>query len=139
MKYFEWNNSYKSGIEIIDAQHKRLMQIINGLYSSMREGKGNQVLHFIIEDLLEYTYYHFETEEKMMIENSYEEFELHRREHDLFARKMVGLKKELTENKVAVSLDVVNFLKNWWRYHILESDMKYVKCREKKLITENEL
>lgn len=125
MQYFEWDSSYNSGIEIIDAQHKRLIQIINGLYLSMKEGKGNEILIFAVDDFLEYTYYHFETEENHMKELGFKDFDSHRAEHDLFARKMLSIKNNLSEKKVGISLDILNFLKDWWRFHILSSDMKY--------------
>jgi hemerythrin-like metal-binding protein len=60
---FPWNNSFNTGIESIDAQHRQLVKLINLLASHMVQQSDSQTLDSIFTKLTEYAVYHFRTEE----------------------------------------------------------------------------
>ena len=66
MTIFIWNDSYKTGVELIDRQHKKLVDILNQLDESLAERSGHQVLLNLLNELVEYTKYHFKAEEELM-------------------------------------------------------------------------
>ena len=66
MPLFVWEDKYKVGVKEFDEQHKKLIELINKLYDAMKQGHGKDVLKSIVNDLFEYTKYHFETEEKIL-------------------------------------------------------------------------
>ena len=68
---FQWNTSYSVKVEAMDAQHKRLFEIIRELYTAMRAGHGKQVVGEVLHRLIEYTVQHFAAEEKLMEKNGY--------------------------------------------------------------------
>ena len=68
---FQWNTSYSVKVEAMDAQHKRLFEIIRELYTAMRAGQGKQVVGEVLHRLIEYTVQHFAAEEKLMEKNGY--------------------------------------------------------------------
>jgi hemerythrin-like metal-binding protein len=91
----------------------------------MKAGKGNDVIGPILSDLLSYTAFHFATEEKLFQEYVYPDYPLHKKEHDNLSNKVKAFISDFRTGKIALTIDVMNFLKDWLRNHILGSDKKY--------------
>jgi len=127
MDLIKWTNEYSVGIEEIDNQHKGLIIVINELFSLMSEGKAQSKLIDIFDYLTDYTKKHFKAEEDMMLKYSYHEFDQHKLEHINFIDKLSELKEDYISNKITISLEILNFLKDWLINHILITDKKYSK------------
>ncbi|MBI1937888.1 MAG: bacteriohemerythrin [Ignavibacteriales bacterium] len=125
MALLTWNNTYSVNINSIDNQHKRLVDLMNNLHDAMKQGKGKDVLGEILNDLANYTVYHFNHEEKLFASHGYPEGNLHKAEHDKLIKQVDELKNKYNSGSVTVTLDVLNFLKNWLTDHIVGSDKKY--------------
>ena len=74
---FLWKMEFELGISSIDDQHKRLLEIgnrINELLINHEEDDDNyDEIFTVIEELKDYTVYHFNTEEELFI-NRLEKF-----------------------------------------------------------------
>ena len=66
--FIEWSPLYDTKHKIIDEQHRELVNIINDLYLSTIDNKSNKNEAFIkaAKRCIDYTDYHFKTEEKIM-------------------------------------------------------------------------
>jgi len=122
----EWDDTLKTSIEIIDHQHKRLVDLINSLYRSFKDGNANKSLKLYFKELIEYADYHFSFEEKTFLTIKYEYTHYHVSEHKLFVKKIYEYQKEFQAGKLEVSYNIMNFLRDWLINHIMVSDMKYV-------------
>lgn len=125
MKLIEWKDKYKIDIKILDEQHQQLIEIINSLYSSVNEGKGSLALGGILNDLISYATNHFITEEKLLDDFNYPGFEFHKEEHRYFIQKVTDFKEAFDVGKQGLSVEVLNFLKEWLSSHIVKSDKKF--------------
>ena len=125
MGFMEWNEKFITGVKEADEQHKKLVGLINQLYDAMREGKGKEVIDAIIDELVRYADYHFKTEETLMSKYGYPELESHKREHELFVQKVQEFVEKKKKGALTLTMDVMNFLKNWLTNHILGTDKKY--------------
>jgi hemerythrin len=124
-EFIKWDNNYSVGNPLLDNQHKTLIKLINKLHLSMQAGKGKQVLATILSDLVSYTIEHFTYEEQMMIKYSFPEFDQHKLEHKKLAQKVIELQNNFSNGSMLLTIDVLDFLKQWLSNHILVSDMKY--------------
>ncbi len=122
---FQWNTSYSVKVEAMDAQHKRLFEIIRELYTAMRAGQGKQVVGEVLHRLIEYTVQHFAAEEKLMEKNGYQLLAAHRIEHKTLTDKVVAFKKDFEAGSATVTLEVMTFLQDWLTHHIQDVDQKY--------------
>ena len=128
MSLFEWKNDYSVGVLEIDNQHKKLIALINQLFDAMKKGQSNQVLGQIISELILYTHTHFRTEEKYFERFQYQGSEEHKARHQAFVNDVNKFKASFEAGKVALSLSLFTFLKDWLNHHILNEDKKYVDC-----------
>ncbi len=123
-----WSDKYNLGVEVIDAQHKKMIEIINALYRSLQVLPDKEVLRSTIDELIQYADMHFSTEEKYFNEFKYAGKEEHTREHEAYREKVNKFSKAYYENEVMFPFEMMDFLGEWWVTHILGEDREYVDC-----------
>jgi hemerythrin len=124
MPFVQWNDGLSVGMDVIDDQHKKLVSIVNRLYDAMRNGKGSEILGDVLSELIEYTRYHFTAEEALMKDNAYPGYQSHRSAHSMLVEKVMDLELDLKAGKIALSVQVFQFLKDWLVNHIQGEDKK---------------
>ena len=125
MPVLNWSAVYSVSVRAMDEQHKVLVDTTNQLYDAMRAGKGNQELGQIIQKLIDYTDGHFKDEEKLLATHRYPNLAQHKVEHEAFIRKVFEFSRSLQDGKMALSITVGNFLKDWLVNHIQKEDKQY--------------
>jgi len=120
-----WNESFVNGVSEFDNQHKYLVELVNKLYKGMKLGHGNEDVGRTLDELIEYTASHFACEEKLMAENQYPDYDSHIKIHRDLVGKVVDFQKKFKSGEVTVSLDLLEFLKDWLIGHIKGVDRKY--------------
>jgi hemerythrin len=125
MALIEWDESLSVNVEELDGQHRRLIGLINDLNDAMKRGQGKEGLAVIIGELSSYAGDHFATEEKYFDRFAYPDSRRHKSEHTDFVRKVTDFKGEFDSGQLALSVQVMLFLKDWLKGHILGSDKKY--------------
>lgn len=127
MDKIEWTTSLSVGVTDIDEQHQRLFTIIDELSNAKKDSLDSASILAILRQLVDYSDYHFRTEDNYMIENNYPLFLSHRKEHLAYIRKMGDLINALERKDNSLSEDILEFLHNWWHNHITDSDLKYAR------------
>ncbi len=139
MALIEWDDSLRLGIAVVDRQHERLVGIINRLHEATLEGRGTEVISEILDELIIYTATHFSMEEKYFAQFEYADAEEHKREHDALIAKVNAFahdfEKALPSSRSALAMELLQFLKIWWRYHMLETDSKFVALFKERGLT----
>ena len=90
MSLIIWNDSLITGIDMIDAQHKILINKVNKLQSCIQNENSFDNLSILLDELLEYTIYHFEMEEELFNDSKYSEKDSHLKEHAAFSNYIKG-------------------------------------------------
>ncbi len=122
MALVEWKNIYVVNVVEVDNQHKKLVGLVNELHDAMIIGKGKEVLQKVLNDLVQYTLYHFATEEKYFDQYGYPESEHHKKQHKDLVEQVAALQKKYNSGEKVLTLDVMNFLRDWLHDHIIGSD-----------------
>lgn len=125
MALFTWNQNYSVNVVELDQQHKKLIDMLNELHGAMLTGKSKDVLSKILDGLIDYTGYHFTNEEKYMNQYNYPEYQLHKLEHDKLVKQVLDFQSDFRSGKIGISVQIMNFLKEWLMNHILGTDKKY--------------
>lgn len=124
---FEWDDSYKIGIDEIDRQHHGLVDLVVQLYAAMRQGKGKEVLDSTLNKLVDYTSVHFGTEEAYFNKFQYPKSAAHKKEHEEFTKKVAEFKASYDAGRVMITLSLIDFLSGWLTTHIKGSDREYTE------------
>ncbi|MBF0574067.1 MAG: hemerythrin family protein [Desulfamplus sp.] len=120
-----WGPKFATGIEQIDEQHKELIRMVNALHKAMKQKVGIQQSGAILDSLAEYTVYHFGHEEKLFKQHNYPETMEHKKIHEELVKTVVAFQNDFKAGKASLSVDLMNFLTQWLKDHIMKCDMKY--------------
>ncbi len=123
----EWNNSLSIGIPETDNEHMRLVAIFNELDEAMRRGKGSRVMMDILDQLIQYTVTHFQSEEALMEQFEYPKTELHKVQHQQLVDKVSRYRRKFISRRERITREMMEFLKYWLTNHILVDDMEFGK------------
>jgi hemerythrin len=125
MALITWNDTLSVNVVEIDNQHKKLVGMVNELNDAMKMGKGKDVLGKIVSSLISYTGEHFRTEEKYFVQFKYPETDSHKKEHAAFVDKVTDFKTKFETKKLFLTIEVLDFLSDWLKKHIMGTDKKY--------------
>lgn len=123
---FKWKNEYETGLEKIDKQHKKLFEIANRAYELLKNDlctdKYDKIIS-IIEELKNYTVFHFTTEEEYMLSIGYRKFLSHKVEHDDFINKFNDIDfNRIDYGQNQYIMELLEFIYRWIDQHILIAD-----------------
>ena len=145
LEIVSWSESYATGIEKIDNQHKELMKLTNELYRACLSGKDNANSAFkeAMRRMVEYVRFHFSDEQKLLERVKYPDYIEHKRQHDTLVMNILEAVKEFEKGNKFVPNSFVRTLKDWVFGHIAVLDKTYAFYingqRKKGLITDQQL
>jgi hemerythrin len=138
MAYVQWNNSYKTGEETIDSQHRKLFRLFNQLQNAMKEGLETKQTNATLRELIEHTKTHIHDEEKLMAEIEYPGLKDHKTKHNELAQKMGQVLVKLKTEKTLNPQDIAALLNEWVNIHIPTEDIKigeFLKTKKKTAVS----
>ena len=124
---FDMKEKYKTGILLIDAEHEKLFEIGERAYQLLKSpydtDKYDKIVE-VIEELRDYTIYHFKDEENYMESINYKRLFTQKIDHAAFIEKLEGVNlKKVDENQDEAIMGILTFLNDWLVNHILEKDL----------------
>lgn len=126
MPLMMWSDKMSVGVAKLDADHKKLVEMVNTLFDGIQSGKGKDVVGTILDGLIKYTVEHFKHEEDYFAQTGYPDAVAHKAQHQDLCKQVLAVQEKFRAGSTAtLSLEVMNFLKNWLINHIQGSDKKY--------------
>lgn len=124
MKDIVWSQILSVGVDEIDEDHRKLVNIFNILNHSVAEGDAPEYLVAVLTELINCTVWHFSHEERLMLKYGYGEIEEHRAEHRELIESAKELQQEILQTDKPVADEHIEFLERWLTEHILTADMR---------------
>ena len=123
---------YSIGIDEMDAQHARWIQLIEEFRSvgcgNLLERAGIDAAAHALEQLLNYTKSHFASEEKFITAHKYPELESHKKRHRELEAIVLKLLDEIRAHAPgSTPLKLKLFVTVWLLEHIMGEDDKYAR------------
>lgn len=75
---------YSVGVQEMDAQHQKLVVLINRFYDSIKDGGATSEVEAVLNELLIYVDVHFSSEEDYMKTINFPDLEAHKVNHSSF-------------------------------------------------------
>ncbi len=120
-----WSPSLALDIKSIDEQHKVLVNLINELHQKMNSNAPQTAVGSVLGKLIDYTATHFKTEEEFFAQHRYEETDKHKEIHAKLVDQLLKFQKDYKAGEADISLELMEFLKDWLINHIKKTDAKY--------------
>lgn len=127
---FPWSDTFATGIEVIDAQHHKLVDLLNKLAGHMAFGSDELILTAVFDELADYAVYHFQTEEGVWARHLGQDSLVlaHHQTHREFVAQVGQARLKLSQmSSDATVEEMVSFLTHWLAFHILEDDTHMAK------------
>jgi len=122
MLLVEWDGTLVLGVKQMDEHHEKLVSILNRCYRALMLNDHQHELEAIVGELLDYTHYHFRTEESLMGEMGYLEAPSHVEAHDVFIASIEDFHVRYQAGESFIAMDLLMFLKDWLVDHIQNTD-----------------
>lgn len=120
----EWSEKFNIGIEVIDNQHRQILEYINTLDQIRTSGQRHQIKE-VLDDLIDYTQSHFSFEENLLQQVNYQYLPSHRGIHELFVKRLNDCRQRFIQGE-SVEQDLHRLLSKWLLNHIQHDDQDYV-------------
>ena len=132
VEIFPWNPNFETGIDILDSQHRGLVDLLNTLVSHLAYQSDAPTINQVFADLKHYSEVHFATEDEIWRADLGEDAWVvqHRGEHEEFIARLAQLRLEEDGQHSFDEIveDVVGFLSRWLALHIIESDKRVARA-----------
>lgn len=124
-RFVEWHDSYSVGIEAIDNDHKKLLNLINQLQTAAHYQTDPKYEREAFDALVDYTKTHFKREEELMETHGYPTYAAHKGEHEAMIAQVNEMLQRYQAKPHETIEEAVQFLKKWLVGHINGTDRGY--------------
>lgn len=122
MAYFEWADDMVIDHGPIDQDHRQLVELVNALHTATTDGRGQEIVAKILDDLVSYTVDHLRREEQLMESIKFPNLTRHKMGHDKFMEKVRELKQKYDAGSITVASQLSTVLRDWLSLHIRRDD-----------------
>lgn len=112
------------GIDEIDEDHSKLVNLVNMLNHAVTEGAATDYVAAVLEELVTCTAWHFSHEERLMIKYGYDGYEEHRADHQDLIKGAKELQQNFLQTGKFDEKAGLEYLERWLTEHILVSDTR---------------
>ncbi|MDH5510547.1 MAG: bacteriohemerythrin [Nitrospinota bacterium] len=133
----DWDDSYSVGYKKLDDQHKNLFRLINELNDLSLQKQSEVTFKDLMEEILEYTAYHFFAEEEIMRKHGFPHVEKHKLEHDEMRRVMRDFYARCIDEDFICLNEVLEELIDWLHTHLGKADTLYAQYFKEKGVFNN--
>ena len=130
MVELKWTEAMSVGIEVIDADHRKLVTLINSLARALDGERDPDLLGEVFSALEAYIHEHFTREEALMRAAGYSRLEEHIASHHAFIANVPDLRAQLgAGDQQELATEVCVFLITWLTNHIVGEDFAFARAQ----------
>jgi len=122
---FVWKSRYSVGVKDLDRQHQSIMQGLNELHEELMNGKINEAVVPLINNLAGLAAEHFATEERFMELSRFPGLAEHRASHQALSKRVGEFLARQETGDRAAFCQFLYFLREWMTTHMEKEDLKY--------------
>lgn len=127
---FNFEAEFKLGIDEVDSEHIKLVEMLNAVHALIREGKKDDARQYFSETLSAYVVEHFANEEAFMERIGYPGLEDHKKIHENFKKSFSELLPKIESFDDRAFRMALTDAFTWIISHIGKTDKKYAKYYE---------
>lgn len=126
MSLIEWTDDLSVGVPLMDRHHQKLIALLRSLYDAFQRGDTSATVEKVLQELWDYTVYHFSEEERLLAEAGYPSLENHKLVHQMLTSQVKRMMNDYREDPRNVyAAELYQFLSGWLISHIKTEDFAY--------------
>jgi len=122
---FRFGPQWSVLVEAMDTEHHKIINYCNDIHKKVANGAKQEQSLAILKDLAAFTSHHFAEEEKLMQRHAYPEFASQKSAHTALLARVTRVIEDIERGTHVNMIEVVVFLTDWLKGHILGEDLKY--------------
>ncbi len=125
---FIWSEKFNTGLQLVDEQHRRLVELINEVAGELVFAPDEARLRSVLTGLVDYAEYHFRCEEELWSKHLRDlpAEAAHRDAHKAFAKDVQRIVEDAKQPSLGLRIEaLLDYLVRWLAAHILESDRRF--------------
>lgn len=126
-----WKDEYSVGITSLDNDHKKLISLLNQFNTAYDYAMSEAFEREALNDLINYTKYHFEREEQLLAQCEYPDLAAHKAQHKKMIEQVSSFLDLYNEKGHDALNEISSFLSNWLINHINGTDKEYSELLNK--------
>jgi hemerythrin len=122
-----FTDQYLVGIKQVDREHRKLFAIVGSIQDGLESGGDGALAaaRIAVGELLEYTRTHFASEEALMAQYAFPEFESHRQLHQELLGQVHDMEMRVELEGEVAAIELSRFLGQWLALHIQVADKRF--------------
>lgn len=132
MTAIAWSNGLSVGIQEIDLQHRRLIELFGELDRAVAQGADKEFMAKALKELNAYVREHFTLEERWMSRHGYPRLAEHAAQHESFIEKLLHFELDFLRGESGVSREILDYLEDWLKEHVSVQDQDYARYFQEK-------
>lgn len=130
----KWQTEFNIGIDVIDEQHKRIVEYINELEDILADNSYHRSeVGEVLNNIIDYTQSHFAFEESLQVQANYPFTSPHKSLHEAFINKIDKYRQRFLAGE-AIEKDLHKMLSKWLINHIQHDDADYVASVKESMV-----
>lgn len=130
MTLMKWSTHFLTGIDLVDQQHRRLVELVNAVAPTLVRNKATtRECLALIDRLTDYAATHFRAEEEYMRQaglSGSAHMQEHVRMHQGFVENVARMRQQVESGTALDGEQTMRFLASWLTFHILVQDQEMV-------------
>lgn len=119
--FLEWSEELSVGVPVLDEQHTRLAALLSHIGGAIKTGQPEERIQVLLDELIAFTRYHFESEERLMSQCGYVDTLIHQQAHRKLLEDLLSIQRRFPSASLMLTLQA---LKEWLITHITERDRR---------------
>ncbi|MED5547898.1 MAG: bacteriohemerythrin [Pseudomonadota bacterium] len=125
MPIMTWNASLDVGVESMNDDHGRILELMNAIHDRAATGETGAAMIALVDALARVTIEHFRDEEAYMASVNFAGLAAHRLIHADLLKTFTAHADTIRANGGEVPSGFLDFLGTWLTDHIMGTDMEY--------------
>jgi hemerythrin-like metal-binding protein len=128
MRLMAWNPYFETDLELVDAQHHALVDMINlaAPHLALNDDVAKRAVGPLLDNLTKYALVHFRDEERLMAQKEMApDYQAHHHStHQAFVDELTQMRRQYEEGDSLTGTELLRFLSSWLSFHILVEDQR---------------
>lgn len=129
---FAWQPEWESGYEILDNEHKKLHELANILVGVLYESDETEKIIHVLDSLIEFVAFHFASEERLLSDIGYVDYDIHAEAHKNLVAKVLKYKESYLQGQLKEAAFLSFIIDDILIGHLVKMDSKFFPVLQEK-------